>query len=73
MTDLINFTNLLDKWGVPYEQEEESYGTTVSLESDWRDSAKVRGYAGFVTVITFDKDGGFYTLDCGNDGSHRLV
>ena len=55
-TDLIEFTNLLDKWGVPYEQEDNA----IMLEADaWSEDAKVTGYSGFVTHVTFDEDGRF--------------
>lgn len=56
MTDLDRLKTLLDEWEVPYEEE----GKVISLEADaWDTDAKVIGYSGFVTCVTFDENGGF--------------
>lgn len=57
MTDVDKLKSLLDEWEVPYEEED----NVIMLEADaWRpESAKVTGYDGFVTHVTFDENGGF--------------
>jgi hypothetical protein len=56
MTDLDKLKSLLDEWEVPYEEEDNA----ITLEANqWDDDAKVTGYSGFVTHVTFDENGGF--------------
>lgn len=58
MTDLDKLKSLLDEWEVPYEED----GNVISLQAEpynYHEDAKVIGYAGFVTDVSFDDDGKF--------------
>lgn len=59
MTDIDKLKTLLDEWEVPYEEEDD----VITLEAEaWRKDAKVTGYSGFVTCVTFNKNGGFLQI-----------
>lgn len=58
MTDIQKLRALFDGWEVPYTEED----NVITLEAGWNDEGKVTGYAGFVTCVTFDENGGFRNI-----------